>query len=177
MSASCRSTSVCANAGRAITADPDQVSAIRAPVLLDGQPVALLAMSWSRRMPEPARGELGVVQRFAEHAAVALAQAQRAQAQQDVSALYRRFQASLSPAVKVEAPFIKVAKTIRKFRDGILAAIRLKINNARAEGLNNHVRLITRRAYGFHSPQAALALVMLSCGPIQLHLPHEQSPD
>lgn len=74
-------------------------------------------------------------------------------------------------------PFVKVAKTIRKFRDGILAAIRLKINNARAEGLNNHVRLITRRAYGFHSPKAALALVMLSCGPIELHLPHEQSPD
>ncbi len=75
------------------------------------------------------------------------------------------------------APFVKVAKTIRKFRDGILAAIRLKINNARAEGLNNHVRLITRRAYGFHSPKAALALVMLSCGPIELQLPHERSPD
>ena len=30
------------------------------------------------------------------------------------------------------APFVKVAKTIRKFRDGILAAIRLKINNERA---------------------------------------------
>jgi transposase len=68
-------------------------------------------------------------------------------------------------------------EAIRKFRDDILAAIRLKINNARAEGLNNHVRLITRRAYGFHSPKAALALVMLSCGPIELHLPHEQSPD
>jgi transposase len=38
------------------------------------------------------------------------------------------------------------------------------VNNARAEGLNNHVRLITRRAYGFHSAQAALALVMLTCG-------------
>lgn len=74
------------------------------------------------------------------------------------------------------APFIKAAKTIRKFRDGILAAIKLNINNARAEGLNNHVRLIIRRAYGFHSPQAALALVMLSCGPIQLRLPHETAP-
>lgn len=74
-------------------------------------------------------------------------------------------------------PFVTVAKTIRKFRDGILAATRLKINNARAEGLNNHVRLITRRAYGFHSPKAALALVMLSCGPIELQLPHERSPD
>ena len=50
------------------------------------------------------------------------------------------------------------------------------MNNARAEGLNNHVRLITRRAYGFHSAQAALALVMLSCGPIELRLPHEPAP-
>jgi transposase len=74
-------------------------------------------------------------------------------------------------------PFVKVAKTIRKFRDGILAAIHLKINNARVEGLNGHVRLIFRRAYGFHSPTAALALVMLSCGPIELLLPHERGPD
>ncbi len=73
------------------------------------------------------------------------------------------------------AAFVKVAKTIRKHRDGILAAIRLKINNGRAEGLNNHVRLIIRRAYGFHSATAALALVMLSCGAIELHLPHERA--
>ena len=98
---------------RAITADPEQVSAIRAPVLIDERPVALLAMSWSRSMPEPARGDLAVVQRFAEHAAVALAQAQRAQAQQDVAALYRRFQASLSPTVKVDSQHIKVATLYR----------------------------------------------------------------
>jgi transposase len=71
--------------------------------------------------------------------------------------------------------FLRVAKTIRKHREGILAAVRLDINNARAEGLNNHVRLIVRRAYGFHSAHAALALVMLSCGPIDLHLPHERA--
>ena len=74
------------------------------------------------------------------------------------------------------APFVKVAKTIRNHRDGILAAIKLKVNNARAEALNNVVRLITRRAYGFHTAQAALALVMLTCGPIELHLPHERAP-
>jgi transposase len=71
------------------------------------------------------------------------------------------------------APFVKLGKTIRKHRDGILAAIRLGINNGRTEALNNKVRLITRRAYGFHSAKAALALVMLTCGPITLHLPHE----
>jgi transposase len=70
--------------------------------------------------------------------------------------------------------FVKAAKTIRKHRDGILAALRLGINNARAEGLNSVVRLIFRRARGFHSPEAALALVMLTCGPITLQIPHEQ---
>jgi transposase len=70
--------------------------------------------------------------------------------------------------------FVKAAKTIRKHRDGILAALRLGINNARAEGLNSVVRLIIRRARGFHSAEAALALVMLTCGPITLHLPHER---
>ncbi len=73
------------------------------------------------------------------------------------------------------APFVTLAGTIHTHRDGILAAIRLGINNARVEALNNKVRLITRRAYGFHSAQAALALVMLACGPITLRLPHEQT--
>jgi transposase len=67
-------------------------------------------------------------------------------------------------------------KTIAKHRDGILAAVRLGATNARAEALNNRVRLIIRRAYGFHPPEAALALIMLSCGPIELKLPHELHP-
>ncbi len=70
-------------------------------------------------------------------------------------------------------PFVRLGKTIRKHRDGILAAIRLGINQGRTEALNNRVRLIVRRAYGFHTAQAALALVMLTCGPITLHLPHQ----
>jgi transposase len=69
--------------------------------------------------------------------------------------------------------FVKASKIIRKHREGILAALRLNINNARAEGLNSVVRLITRRARGFHSPEAALALITLAVGPITLQLPHE----
>jgi transposase len=72
--------------------------------------------------------------------------------------------------------FVKLAATIRKHRDGILAAVRLGATNARAEAINNKVRLIVRRAYGFHSATAALALIMLSCGPADLHLPHELHP-
>jgi transposase len=70
-------------------------------------------------------------------------------------------------------PFVRLGKTIRKHRAGILAAIRLGINQGRTEALNNKVRLIVRRAYGFHSAEAALALVMLTCGPITLRLPHQ----
>ena len=43
-------------------------------------------------------------------------------------------------------PFIRLGTTIRKHRDGILAAIRLGINQGRTEALHNKVRLITRRA-------------------------------
>lgn len=71
-------------------------------------------------------------------------------------------------------PFVRCARTIRAHLGGIVATVRLGINNGRLEGLNNRVRLIVRRAFGFHSARAALALVMLSCGPIELCLPHER---
>ena len=74
-----------------------------------------------------------------------------------------------------QRPFVRLGRTIRKHRDGILAARRLKLSNARAEALNNKAKLITRRAYGFHSANAALALIHLTCGPITLTLPHEQT--
>ena len=70
------------------------------------------------------------------------------------------------------APFIRLGRTIRKHREGILAARRLKLSNARAEAQNNRVKLIVRRAYGFHSARAALALILLACGPVTLTLPH-----
>ena len=90
---------------------------------------------------------------------------------EDVEVLINRLLSRLARS-RLE-PFIRLGKTIRKHHDGILAAIRLGINQGRTEALNNKVRLITRRAYGFHSAKAALALVLLTCGPITLHLPHE----
>jgi transposase len=81
----------------------------------------------------------------------------------------------ISRATRSRLPeFAKTARTMTKFREGILTAIRLGINNARVESLNSVVRLIIRRARGFHSAEAALALTMLTCGPITLHLPHER---
>jgi transposase len=73
------------------------------------------------------------------------------------------------------APFVKAAKTMRERRGLIVNALEHDISNGRVEGLNTKVRLIIRRAYGFHTADAALALVMLACGPINLQLPHEQA--
>ena len=71
--------------------------------------------------------------------------------------------------------FIRLSKTIRTHRDGILASIRLGVSNGRVEGLNTKVRSIIARSYGFHSAKATLALMMLACGPIDLKLPYERA--
>lgn len=68
--------------------------------------------------------------------------------------------------------FVKVGRTIKKHLDGIQAAVERGLANGRHEGLNNKVRLIIRRAYGFHNAENALAMIMLVCGPITLELPY-----
>ena len=59
-------------------------------------------------------------------------------------------------------PFVKLARTITGQRAGILAAIEHGLSNARVEQINTQIRLITRRAFGFHSAQALIALAMLT---------------
>jgi transposase len=70
-------------------------------------------------------------------------------------------------------PFIKLARTLRRYRDGILAAIRLGLTNARLEGLHNKIRLLSHRSYGFHSPAALIALIYLCCAGITITPPHK----
>jgi transposase len=68
-------------------------------------------------------------------------------------------------------PFVKLARTIRRHRDGILNAIRLGLDNGRLEGLNSRIRLISHRSFGFHSPWPLIALVYLCCSRIVIPLP------
>ena len=58
--------------------------------------------------------------------------------------------------------FAKLAKTICAQHAGIIAAIKHGLSNARVEAINTHIRLITRRAFGFHSADALIALAMLT---------------
>jgi transposase len=68
-------------------------------------------------------------------------------------------------------PFVKLARTIRRHHDGILAAIRLGLTNGRLEGLNSRIRLISHRSFGFHSAQPLIALVYLCCTRTVIPLP------
>jgi transposase len=67
-------------------------------------------------------------------------------------------------------PFIRLARTIRRHRAGILAAIRLGLSNGRLEGLNSRIRLISHRSFGFHSAAPLIALVYLCCSKLVIDL-------
>lgn len=73
-----------------------------------------------------------------------------------------------------QGPFMKAAATIRGHGQGIYEAVTRKLSNGKHEGLNNKIRTMTRRSYGFHSPEAALALIMLACGPVTTRLPYQK---
>ena len=67
--------------------------------------------------------------------------------------------------------FVKLAKTITLNKPGIVATLTHRLSNARIEAINTTLRLICRRAYGFHSAQALIALAVLSVGGLRPALP------
>jgi len=67
--------------------------------------------------------------------------------------------------------FVKLARTITTQREGILAAVKHGLSNARIEQLNTQIRLIARRAFGFHSPAPLIALAMLKLAELCPPLP------
>jgi hypothetical protein len=70
--------------------------------------------------------------------------------------------------------FIRAAATVSTHTRGIYAAVTRGLSNGRHEGLNNKIRTMIRRSYGFHTPEAALALIMLACGPLEIKLPYHR---
>ena len=72
-------------------------------------------------------------------------------------------------------PFAKVARTIRRCFDGVLAYFETGYTTSRAEGLNNKARLATRQAYGFHSADAVRAMIELRCTGLVIPLPYQSA--
>ncbi len=67
--------------------------------------------------------------------------------------------------------FVKLAKSITEHRRGIEAALTHGLSNARVESVNTKLRLLTRIAFGFRSPEALVALAMLDLGGLCPPLP------
>jgi transposase len=62
----------------------------------------------------------------------------------------------------------RLAGTVKQYREGILAFFDGRFTNARLEGLNNKIRLLSHRAFGFHSAHSLIATIYLCCSGIKM---------
>jgi transposase len=67
--------------------------------------------------------------------------------------------------------FVELASRIRRHRATIDATLDTGLSNALVESTNTKIRVITRVAFGFHGPDALIALAMLTLGGHQPALP------
>jgi transposase len=68
-------------------------------------------------------------------------------------------------------PFQKLVESIDENLEAILNTLVHGLSNAIVESLNTRIRLLTRRAFGFHSARPLIGLAMLSFGGLELSLP------
>ena len=68
-------------------------------------------------------------------------------------------------------PFVRLSKTVQRHKQGIVAYTQTGLSNGVVEGLNNKIRLVMRRAYGFRNTAALKAMILLCCGGLTLHPP------
>lgn len=66
---------------------------------------------------------------------------------------------------------VKVAKKIRRHLPELHNTLDSGLSNARVEATNTHLRVLTRRAYGYHSPDALIAIADLTRGGLCPPLP------
>jgi transposase len=67
--------------------------------------------------------------------------------------------------------FVKLARSVTDHRAGIQATLLHGLSNGLVESVNTKIRLLTRRAFGFRSPDALIALALLSMGGLCPPLP------
>lgn len=69
------------------------------------------------------------------------------------------------------APFVRLARTIRSYRESIEATIEWRLTNGIAESNNASIGRIRASARGFHDPEAFITMVMLDRAGIAPDLP------
>jgi transposase len=67
--------------------------------------------------------------------------------------------------------FVKLARTIRHYRDSIEATLEWKLTNGIAESNNAAIGRIRSAARGFHNPESFITMIMLDRAGIAPQLP------
>jgi len=67
--------------------------------------------------------------------------------------------------------FVALARSIRRYRALLHNTLDHGLSNARSEATNTHLRALTKRAYGFRSPDALIAMALLTRGGLCPALP------
>ena len=75
----------------------------------------------------------------------------------------------------VTEAFKELFLKIKRHREHILNSIRLGMSNARIEAINNKIKLVVRKAYGFRNIQNMLDMVYLVCSDLKVPLPNRKS--
>jgi transposase len=65
-------------------------------------------------------------------------------------------------------PFKVFARMLREHLDGILAWTKLRITNGALEGMNNKVKLVSHRSYGFRNDDRYIEAIYHNCGNLPL---------
>jgi len=72
--------------------------------------------------------------------------------------------------------FVKLGAKVRRHRVAIEASLRSGTSNALVESTNTKIRVLTRVAFGFRSPEALIAMAMLAVGGVCPELPGRDRP-
>jgi transposase len=69
------------------------------------------------------------------------------------------------------APFVKLARTIRYYRDSIEATLEWRLTNGISESINAAIGRVRSAARGFHDPESFITMIMLDRAGIAPQLP------
>ncbi|MCL5270572.1 MAG: transposase, partial [bacterium] len=67
------------------------------------------------------------------------------------------------------APIIDVARMFNRHLERILSFFRLGATNSIAEGINNKIQTIKKKAYGFRNVQRFINAIYFHCGGLELY--------
>ena len=66
------------------------------------------------------------------------------------------------------APFVRFARMIRNHLDGILTWTKLRVANGALEGMNNKVKVVSHRAFGYRTVDTYITAIWHACGDLPL---------